>query len=236
MTLYAVGTAFVVLMLATERTSRTHKDAAATDELTGLFNRRGVLQAAQELIARQAQKGEAASALMFDLDLFKSINDKLGHRIGDEALRLFAATARASTRATDIVGRFGGDEFVALLPGNLAGAEVVAERVRRAFEIDAVTVAGQAAPWGSARSSPLRGVSRCVEPRRNRFAPRAWGRESTGTCVGQGQGVQRLLYRCDATMGHVASSSAHRRHICARGQCGACGLGIGLPVHLVRRI
>jgi GGDEF domain-containing protein len=119
MTLYAVGAAFVVLMLATERSSRTHKDAAATDELTGLFNRRGVLQAAQELIAQQAQKGEAVSALMFDLDLFKSINDKLGHRIGDEALRLFAATARASTRATDIVGRFGGDEFVACCPGTL---------------------------------------------------------------------------------------------------------------------
>jgi diguanylate cyclase (GGDEF)-like protein len=142
MTLYAVGTAFVVLMLATERTSRTHEDAAMTDELTGLFNRRGVLQAAQVLISRQAQKGEAVSALMFDLDRFKSINDKFGHRIGDQALRLFAATANASTRATDIVGRFGGDEFVALLPGNLAGAEIVAERVRSAFEIIAVTVAG----------------------------------------------------------------------------------------------
>jgi diguanylate cyclase (GGDEF)-like protein len=140
--LYAVGTAFIVLVLATERTMRIHKNAAVTDELTGLLNRRGVLQAAQELITRQAQKGEAVSALMFDLDHFKSINDKFGHAIGDEALRLFAATASVSMRASDIVGRFGGEEFVALLPGNLADTKVVAERVRRAFETAGVTVAG----------------------------------------------------------------------------------------------
>jgi diguanylate cyclase (GGDEF)-like protein len=140
--LYAVGTAFVVLMLATEHTMRIHKDAAVTDELTGLLNRRGVLQAAQELITRQAQKGAAVSALMFDLDHFKSINDKFGHAVGDEALRLFAATASASMRTSDIVGRFGGEEFVALLPGSLAEAEVAAERVRRAFERAGVTVAG----------------------------------------------------------------------------------------------
>jgi diguanylate cyclase (GGDEF)-like protein len=140
--LYAVGTAFIVLVLATERTMRIHKDAAVTDELTGLLNRRGVLQAAQGLITQQAQKGEAVSALMFDLDHFKSINDKFGHAIGDRALHLFGVTASASTRATDIVGRFGGEEFVALLPGNLANAKVVAERVRRAFEAAGVTVAG----------------------------------------------------------------------------------------------
>jgi diguanylate cyclase (GGDEF)-like protein len=140
--LYAVGTAFIVLVLVTERTMRIHKDAAVTDELTGLLNRRGVLQAAQGLITQQAQKGEAVSALMFDLDHFKSINDKFGHAIGDKALHLFGATASASTRATDIVGRFGGEEFVALLPGSLASAKVVAERVRRAFEAAGVAVAG----------------------------------------------------------------------------------------------
>jgi diguanylate cyclase (GGDEF)-like protein len=139
--LYAVGTAFIVLVLATERTMRIHKDAAETDELTGLLNRRGVLQAAQGLITQQAQKGEAVSALMFDLDHFKSINDKFGHAVGDKALHLFGVTASASTRASDIVGRFGGEEFVALLPGNLANAKVVAERVRRAFEAAGVTVA-----------------------------------------------------------------------------------------------
>jgi diguanylate cyclase (GGDEF)-like protein len=142
MTLYAVGTAFIVLVLATERTMQVHRDAAVTDELTGLLNRRGVLQAAQGLIAQQARKGRSVSALMFDLDHFKSINDRFGHAIGDRALHLFAVTASASTRASDILGRFGGEEFVALLPATLAEASIVAERVRKAFETVAVMVAG----------------------------------------------------------------------------------------------
>jgi diguanylate cyclase (GGDEF)-like protein len=142
MTLYAVGTAFIVLVLASERTMRIHRDAAVTDELTGVLNRRGVLQAAQGLIAGQARKGEPVSALMFDLDHFKSINDRFGHGIGDRALQLFATTTTVSMRTSDIVGRFGGEEFVALLPGNLADAKIVAERVRKAFETAAVTVAG----------------------------------------------------------------------------------------------
>jgi diguanylate cyclase (GGDEF)-like protein len=142
MMLYAVGTAFIVLVLAAERTMRVHKTAALTDELTGLLNRRGVLQAAEELITQQARKGASVSALMFDLDHFKSINDTFGHAIGDKALHLFAATASASTRTSDLVGRFGGEEFVALLPGTIADAKVVAERVRKAFAIAGATVAG----------------------------------------------------------------------------------------------
>ncbi|HWF96351.1 MAG TPA: GGDEF domain-containing protein [Xanthobacteraceae bacterium] len=140
--LYAVGTAFIVLVLATERTVRIHKDAAMTDELTGLLNRRGVLQAAPALIAQQAQKGESISALMFDLDHFKSINDTFGHAIGDKALHLFAVTASVSMRTSDIVGRFGGEEFVALLPGTVADAKIVAERVRNAFQAAGVAIAG----------------------------------------------------------------------------------------------
>jgi diguanylate cyclase (GGDEF)-like protein len=140
--LYAVGTAFIVLVLATERSMRIHKDAAMTDELTGLLNRRGVLAAAQGLIAQQARKGAPISALMFDLDHFKSINDTFGHAIGDKALQLFAATASISMRTSDIVGRFGGEEFVALLPGTLSDAKVVAERVRNAFQAAGATVAG----------------------------------------------------------------------------------------------
>jgi diguanylate cyclase (GGDEF)-like protein len=110
--------------------------------LTGLLNRRGVLLAAQGLITQQAQRGAPVSALMFDLDHFKSINDRYGHAIGDKALHLFAVTASVSTRTTDIVGRLGGEEFVALLPGSIADAKVVAERIRRAFETAGVTIAG----------------------------------------------------------------------------------------------
>jgi diguanylate cyclase (GGDEF)-like protein len=97
---------------------------------------------AEKLIAEQARKGQAVSALMFDLDHFKMINDRFGHAVGDRALHLFAATARASTRATDILGRLRGEEFVALLPGTLADAKIVAERVRKAFAAAGVTFAG----------------------------------------------------------------------------------------------
>jgi diguanylate cyclase (GGDEF)-like protein len=77
---------------------------------------------------------------MFDLDHFKSVNDRFGHLVGDEALRLFAAAA--NLRASDLIGRFGGEEFVAVLPSPLADAAAAAERVRAAFEAAAVSVAG----------------------------------------------------------------------------------------------
>jgi diguanylate cyclase (GGDEF)-like protein len=140
--LYVVGTAFIVLVLTKERAVRIHKDAASTDELTGLSNRRGFLGAAQVLMAREAKRNGLVSLLAFDLDHFKQINDRHGHAAGDAALRLFAAITNANLRGTDLIGRFGGEEFVALLPGNLAEATIAAERVRSAFEAVGVTVSG----------------------------------------------------------------------------------------------
>jgi diguanylate cyclase (GGDEF)-like protein len=139
--LYVVGTAFIVLVLAKERTVRIHRDAASTDELTGILNRRAFFAAAQQLVARQAKKGEPVSVLMFDLDHFKSINDRFGHPVGDAALQLFATVASTSLRATDVVARFGGEEFIAMLPGSLSDATAAAERVRLAFQAAGVTVA-----------------------------------------------------------------------------------------------
>jgi diguanylate cyclase (GGDEF)-like protein len=141
--LYVVGTAFIVLVLAKERSVRIHRDAASTDELTGLLNRRGFFAAAQQLVARQAKKGEPVSVLMFDLDHFKNINDSFGHMVGDEALRAFGATAIGTLRASDVVARFGGEEFVAMLPGSLADATTAAERVRLAFQAAGAVVAGR---------------------------------------------------------------------------------------------
>jgi diguanylate cyclase (GGDEF)-like protein len=140
--LYAVGTAFIVLTLVSERTVRLQRNAAATDELTGLLNRRGFLAAARELVARQAKKGGQVSVLVFDLDHFKSINDRFGHPIGDQTLRAFAATAAGNMRSSDVVARFGGEEFAAILPGSFADAATVAERVRVTFEALTDTVCG----------------------------------------------------------------------------------------------
>ena len=73
--------------------------------------------------------------LMFDLDHFKSINDRFGHTVGDDVLRLFGQVVRVSTRADDIIGRFGGEEFIAIVPGGLESASKIAERVRPALRL-----------------------------------------------------------------------------------------------------
>jgi diguanylate cyclase (GGDEF)-like protein len=144
MLLYAVGTAFLVLELAKERTLRAHKSAALTDPLTGLFNRRGLIEAARELAEKHAHKaGKPIAMLAFDLDHFKSINDRFGHALGDDVIKLFAATANTSLRLTDFVVRLGGEEFAAIMPGTLEDGMVVAERIRAAFESAACTVSGR---------------------------------------------------------------------------------------------
>jgi diguanylate cyclase (GGDEF)-like protein len=83
------------------------------------------------------------SVLVFDLDHFKAINDKNGHATGDAMLQLFAKTARETLRATDIVGRLGGEEFVALLPSTAVEAAVAAERVRAAFAVASIARDGR---------------------------------------------------------------------------------------------
>jgi diguanylate cyclase (GGDEF)-like protein len=105
-----------------------------TDPLTGICNRRGFFEAGQQLMDRLARNGGAVSVLTFDLDHFKSINDRFGHAVGDEILCLFAATARNNMRATDVFGRLGGEEFAAVLPGGAAEAAMVGERLRAAFQ------------------------------------------------------------------------------------------------------
>jgi diguanylate cyclase (GGDEF)-like protein len=141
--LYVIGTAFIVMALTKDRTVRLYKTAALTDPLTGLLNRRGFMEAAAGMAARQSRLQEPVSVLAFDLDHFKSINDRYGHHVGDAVLRLFAAVARGNMRADDILGRLGGEEFVALVPGTLADAATAAERVRAAFAAAAVDFDGE---------------------------------------------------------------------------------------------
>ena len=142
--LYVVGTAFIVLILAKDRTVNRYKLAAATDPLTGLLNRRGFFEAAGSLIAISRRNRMApVSVLVFDLDHFKAINDRSGHATGDAMLQLFAKVARETLRATDIIGRLGGEEFVALLPSAAAEAAIAAERVRAAFAVASIVRNGR---------------------------------------------------------------------------------------------
>jgi diguanylate cyclase (GGDEF)-like protein len=140
--LYAIGTALIVVVMTKEHSAQLHKTAAMTDYMTGLYNRRGFLEVAQKLIDTQKRKGESVTVLMFDLDHFKSINDRFGHDAGDDALRAFAATASGNMRGDDIIGRLGGEEFAAILPGNATTAVMVAERVRTAFENAGAIISG----------------------------------------------------------------------------------------------
>src|SRR4030081_1921016 len=132
--LYAVGTVFIIFMLVSERTVSVHKTAASIDPLTGMFNRRGFAEATSRVIEREANAGRPVTVMIFDIDYFKSINDRFGHPAGDEILKLFAAVVVNSLRISDLSGRIGGEEFAALLPCSLEEAVIVAERVREAFE------------------------------------------------------------------------------------------------------
>jgi diguanylate cyclase (GGDEF)-like protein len=132
--LYAVGTVFVIFMLVSERTVTAHKTAAWMDPLTGMFNRRGFSEATSRVIEREANAGRPVTVLMFDIDHFKSINDRFGHSAGDEILKLFAAVVLNVLRISDLSGRIGGEEFAALLPCSLEEGVIAAERVREAFE------------------------------------------------------------------------------------------------------
>ena len=106
---------------------------AVTDPLTRLPNHRALVAALDAAVARARRSGEPCALLFLDIDHFKSVNDTYGHPVGDAVLREFAACVRAALREEDTLGRWGGEEFLALLPGtNLAEALQVAERVRTA--------------------------------------------------------------------------------------------------------
>lgn len=98
----------------------THHDATH-DALTGLHNRRSFDDFLEAEIARQRRYGSRFSLLLIDLDRFKELNDERGHDAGDNALRLAAKALKGSTRDSDIVARFGGDEFAVLLPNSSHG-------------------------------------------------------------------------------------------------------------------
>jgi diguanylate cyclase (GGDEF)-like protein len=140
--LYAVAAAFFVVVLIKDHALDQQRAAALTDALTGLLNRRGFQEAGDRLIANAAHKHESVSFLAFDLDHFKGINDRFGHAAGDLALRLFASVAQANVRSTDVIARLGGEEFVAVLPNDIADALIVAERIRTAFAAAGVDVGG----------------------------------------------------------------------------------------------
>ena len=115
---FVIGTAIFTVAMARERAELRYMAAASIDPLTGVSNRRAFMETAEELLKAHASDKRPLSLILFDLDRFKSVNDNFGHAAGDTVLKRFADVARSSLRASDILGRPGGEEFAVLLPGS----------------------------------------------------------------------------------------------------------------------
>lgn len=126
-------------------------DLAVTDTLTGLFNRRHFFYQAESLVVRAQRYGSPLSAVMIDLDHFKDINDTFGHSAGDHVLREVARALSAALRKSDLIGRYGGEEFCVLLPEiDLEEGRAAAERLRQeVFNLQIPTLKGTAAVTAS---------------------------------------------------------------------------------------
>jgi two-component system cell cycle response regulator len=124
-------------------------EMAITDALTGLFNRRYMESHLASLLEQASARGKPLAVLVLDIDYFKSINDSHGHDAGDDVLREFALRIKRSIRGIDLACRFGGEEFVVVMPEtDIAVAAMVAERLRRriAAEPFAINAGGNSIP------------------------------------------------------------------------------------------
>jgi diguanylate cyclase (GGDEF)-like protein len=132
--LFTVVMSFLLLNMTKERTELQHKINAMIDPLSGVANRRAFLDGASQLLVQQDVDNEPLAMLLFDLDRFKEINDRMGHAVGDRVLQTFAVTTTATLGSEILFGRIGGEEFAALMPvGDLGEAYAVADRIRRNF-------------------------------------------------------------------------------------------------------
>ncbi|HSN36875.1 MAG TPA: GGDEF domain-containing protein, partial [Arthrobacter sp.] len=116
-TVIMVVASFTMAELSYEQQTRDLRARATVDGLTGLLNRTAFLDLARDELRRLNRVRTAASLILADLDHFKAINDEYGHSAGDTALQAFADACTATVRSTDLVGRYGGEEFIMLLPG-----------------------------------------------------------------------------------------------------------------------
>ena len=136
--LFTVVLAFLLLNMTKERSELQHKIASLIDPLSGVPNRRAFIDGATRLLAQQSLDLEPLAVFIFDLDHFKTVNDRFGHAAGDTVLRIFAATATATLGRDVLFGRIGGEEFAAMLAvGDIGEAVAVADRVRREFHATA---------------------------------------------------------------------------------------------------
>jgi diguanylate cyclase (GGDEF)-like protein len=151
----AVVLAVALLSTALMRSDLEHRDRCVIDELTGMLNRAALETRSAELVQQSRITGEPVGLIVADLDNFKEINDSAGHAVGEKVLAEVAQRIRKQLRAFDLVYRFGGEEFVVLVPGaDLHETERLAQTLRRAVAITPV--------HGSRRATLSCGVSASV--------------------------------------------------------------------------
>lgn len=130
-----------------EAAQRALLDLARTDPLTGCWNRRAFMETGEVLRRVEGRAGKPLAVMLCDIDHFKAVNDTHGHPAGDAVIRDFAARCLATLRGQDVLGRYGGEEFVALLPdATEAQAASVAERIRAAVASGPVETPDTAIP------------------------------------------------------------------------------------------
>jgi len=147
--------------------AETLREAALRDPLTGLGNRRFLMDRLQQEAEAARQNGTGFVLALVDIDYFKSINDNFGHEIGDQVLCRFAETLASTLREYDVCGRWGGEEFVILLPGTtLDAAARVIERLRAAIATMPLPMLGEGqgitASFGLAAFDPAEPLTRLL--------------------------------------------------------------------------
>ena len=162
-------------------------ELAVTDQLTGLHNRRYMSGQLEALVKRATLGGDAVAAMLIDIDHFKKINDGFGHDVGDEVLREFAVRLASNVRAIDLPCRFGGEEFVVVMPDtSLDDARRIAERIR-------LHVAGS--PFRVMNGAELLTVTISI---------------GVGATIGAGDTPELLLKRADEAVYEAKSSGRNK--------------------------
>lgn len=211
-----------VLMIK-ERADERILIMAMKDRLTGVWNRIKLESTAQKEIAHFNRYGRSVSLIIIDIDHFKEINDKYGHRTGDQILKEFCIVVQKCIRTTDILGRWGGEEFVILLPnsGYLSAASL-AERVRNSIERNVfsnglhvtaslgVAVCHTKDTWDSWLERADMALYKAKLAGRNRVEKECLGFEKIEKNISSKQDFIQLIWRDDYNSGHALIDIEHR--------------------------
>lgn len=219
-TLILTSNGFVLMIK--ERADERIRLMAMKDRLTGIWNRIRLEEAAQLEIARLERYGHPVSLIMVDLDHFKEINDQFGHTMGDVVLKEFCAVVQGCIRTTDLLGRWGGEEFLILLPNSgFANAAPLAERIRAAVEqhefagrhrITAslgFAVCQSTDTWDSWLDRADKALYRAKNAGRNRVENECLQQES-GLTSGSDKHLLQLIWRKAYESGNAQIDTQHR--------------------------